>query len=187
MTTALAEFAKGYGTDKFSEGNLPHGYDVVYGPLFEPWRDKPIRLLELGVMYGSSVKLWRDYFHNGQIFGLDISPPPKPIPGVTIFEGDQADPATIATVGQHGPFDIIIDDASHVGKLTTASFKGFVPYLAPCGIYCVEDLRSEIAPRFRDPEPFTKTGLAEALFLAQGAKATWSRIIVSKELMVFCK
>ena len=42
----------------------------------------------------------------------------------------------------HGPFDIIIDDASHVPKLTLASFKYLFPKgLKPGGAYIIEDLQ----------------------------------------------
>lgn len=187
MTTALAEFSVGYETDKFGHGRVPHHYDALYDPLFAPLRDKPVRLLEIGIFYGESMKLWRDYFPKGKIFGIDIELPP-PIPGVTMFQGDQGDTEFLERVAKEaGPFDIIIDDASHVGKLTTASFRCLHRHLAPGGIYAVEDLGAELSPRFHDTEPFTRTGLNEVLLLAQFVRRTWKEIRVMPSLMVFVK
>jgi len=58
-----------YHTDK-----ITNGYMNVYGPIFAPLRSKPIKLLELGVLGGESLRLWRDYFWNGIIMGLDLNP-----------------------------------------------------------------------------------------------------------------
>jgi hypothetical protein len=42
--------------------------------------------------------------------------------------------------------NIIIDDASHINKLTIQSFMILFPLLAPGGIYVVEDIESSWAP-----------------------------------------
>ena len=58
--------------------------------------------------------------------------------------GSQADPAFLAKVVQElGPFDIIIDDGSHVVSHQIASFNAlFDEALKPGGIYMVEDLET---------------------------------------------
>jgi hypothetical protein len=57
----------GYDTDK-----EPQTYLRLYDELFTPLRDHDIRLLELGIFHGGSLYLWRDYFPQGVIVGLDI-------------------------------------------------------------------------------------------------------------------
>ena len=129
-----------YDSDKISGGYLER-----YDPVFEPWVDKPITLLELGVYKGGSLLLWHDYFPVGQIVGIDINPPRefKANDRIRFFEGSQTDIAFLSKVaGETAPdgFDIIIDDASHVGELTKISFWHlFEKNLKPGGLYVIED------------------------------------------------
>ena len=55
-----------YDTDKTKLGYL-ETYDSVLGQ----WVDKDIKLLEVGVHRGGSLKLWRDYFPRSTIVGID--------------------------------------------------------------------------------------------------------------------
>ena len=76
-TPSLVEIGVQRGTDKAS-----HGYLTVYADLFESIRNDAVRLLEIGVggyevqddpaVGGASLRMWRDYFPNGEIVGLDI-------------------------------------------------------------------------------------------------------------------
>src|SRR4029077_4788030 len=67
----------------------------------------------------------------------------KPVDRVRVFEGSQADPQFLSRVASEtapGGFDIIIDDASHLGELTKISFWHlFENHLKPSGLYVIED------------------------------------------------
>ena len=55
--------------------------------------------------------------------------------------GDQNDPAILNEMAtRHGPFDIIIDDGSHVGEHIITSFRALFPDLTANGLYAIEDL-----------------------------------------------
>lgn len=129
-----------YDTDKIS-----NNYLEKYDPILKPWVEKEVKLLELGVYKGGSLLLWKDYFVNSNVFGVDINPPldftcPD---GVKIFKGNQADKSFLSSIAnENAPdgFDIIIDDASHVGELTKISFWHlFDNHLKPGGLYVIED------------------------------------------------
>jgi hypothetical protein len=131
------------------EGDLfrkPDIYLNEYGRLFEPMRLVPIRLLELGVHQGSSMKMWEKYFPLATVVGLDAQARPEAFPTDARFHfvcGAQDDPAlldqAIALAG--GPFDIVIDDCSHLGCHTARSFAHlFIKGLKPGGIYVIEDI-----------------------------------------------
>jgi hypothetical protein len=121
------------------------GYLKEYDPIFEPYVQKKITLLELGILKGESLLLWRDYFPFGVIAGIDIKLPRDFDPGerIHIFEGSQADPQFLSNVANKvapDGFDIIIDDASHIGELTkTAFWHLFDNHLKPNGLYVIED------------------------------------------------
>lgn len=143
----LSELAKLYGTDK---GPAEHNYTPLYDDKFWLHRYDALTLLELGIYRGASLRMWRDYFPNASIIGLDRN---KSINGnlddidVVTVQGDQADPNLIDSVGScYGQFHIIIDDASHISSKTIKSFELLWPHLAPGGIYVIEDLQTSYDP-----------------------------------------
>ena len=143
-TNFLTELgARLYGNDPYRKPDI---YLREYGRLFEPLRFLPIRLLELGVYEGASMTLWENYFPLATVVGLDGSPKPASFPTNERFHfihGAQDNEAlldqAIAIAG--APFDIIIDDCSHLGCHTARSFAHlFRKGLIPGGIYIIEDI-----------------------------------------------
>lgn len=129
-----------YDTDKITNSYLER-----YDPIFEPLVEKKIVLLELGINKGGSLLLWRDYFALGTIVGIDVRLPVDfDLPErVHVFEGSQADRKFLSQVAKNTApdgFDVIIDDASHVGELTKIAFWHlFDNHLKPGGLYVIED------------------------------------------------
>ncbi|MGO8745772.1 MAG: class I SAM-dependent methyltransferase [Thermoguttaceae bacterium] len=118
-------------------------YLDIYEQYFAPIRHAVKSVLELGVYEGASLRLWRDYFTNAKIHGIDHSPDCKKHEGarVKVTIGPQDDPKTIdAAVAADGPFDLIIDDASHLHPMTIASWNLLWPHITPGGWYVIEDL-----------------------------------------------
>lgn len=145
----------GYDTDK-SETYLSR-----YSRAFAPLRAKPVKLLELGVKTGGSLRMWADFFPLGEIVGLDISPATVNHPRIHVHRGYQQDAVTLDRIaGEHAPqgFDVIIDDASHVGEHTAASFAAlYRRHLAPGGIYVIEDWGTGYWPAWPDGRPLRTT------------------------------
>jgi cephalosporin hydroxylase len=133
-----------YGSDA---NRKPRIYLAEYERLFGPMRNASLCLLELGVRFGASMFLWAEYFPNAVIVGLDVDKQPQHFPRerrVHFVRGSQDDLGAlarcIAVAG--GQFDIIVDDASHVGRLSAASFAHLFPRaLKPGGFYVIEDIR----------------------------------------------
>jgi hypothetical protein len=149
----LTRLAIKHGTDKWG----PHFYTPVYHDLFSHLRDKPVRLLEIGIggyafksIGGASLAMWADYFPKGQIVGIDIAEKKLDLdPRISIHQGSQDDPAFLKRVCEaHGPFDIIIDDGSHVPTHVVASFYALFPQMADNGIYVIEDVQTCFWPSF---------------------------------------
>ena len=50
-----------------------HSYIDIYEDLFKSYRDQPINLLEIGIAGGSSLQMWKSYFHkDSNIYGIDL-------------------------------------------------------------------------------------------------------------------
>lgn len=134
--------SKKYDTDKGAE------YLSHYERFFSSLRDKPVSLLELGIHKGGSLLLWRDYFRNGTVLGIDIHPAPVQDESgrIHVYKGRQQDTVLLDRImHEHAPdgLDIVIDDASHFGEATKISFWHlYVNHLKPGGIYVIEDWRT---------------------------------------------
>jgi hypothetical protein len=137
--------SKELNLDSYNTDKVTNRYLDVYDPILAPWVDKKIKLLEIGIRKGGSLQLWRDYFQLGIIIGIDIKLPEHFVPGerIQIFEGSQADEQFLSAVANKTApegFDIIIDDASHIGALTkTAFWHLFDNHLKGGGLYVIED------------------------------------------------
>ena len=116
-------------------------YLDAYEQWFPPFRGRDLRLLEIGVQRGGSLRMWRNYFGpRCSVVGVDIDPNCRAAAGegIAVAIGDQSDPAFLAgLLAAHGPFDIVIDDGSHVGQHQIASFEALFP--STRHIYAIED------------------------------------------------
>lgn len=153
MIDALSRLAILYGTDKFGY----HDYTPNYFRLLGEWRDRPLRMLEIGVggygdedRGGESLEVWRDFFPQAQITGIDIQRKTMDLgPRVRILQGSQVDADFLDQVNRdRGPFDIILDDGSHRNEHVVETFGLLFSQLRPGGIYLVEDVQTTFMPRF---------------------------------------
>ena len=137
----LNELALQYKTDKSSDAN---NYAEKYETYFAPFRNKEVKVLEIGVGSGASLKMWKEYFTKGQIYGLDIMDcSALQEDRIKIIQGSQSDiPFLESMNAEYGPFDIIIDDGSHINEEMITSFSTLFPMLNPGGMYAVESLLS---------------------------------------------
>lgn len=121
-------------------------YLEVYDRLFEEKRDRPVRLLEIGVQNGSSLEIWAKYFRKAEkIIGCDIDPKCAELvyetDRISVHTGDITKDETVAKIVQEvGDFDIIIDDGSHQSRDIVTAFLKLFGRLSEGGIYVVEDL-----------------------------------------------
>ena len=136
----LDELALKHGTDKAS---AIHNYTRYYEQYFEPLRDKPLRILEIGIATGASLRMWREYFPNAEIIGLDKDEAYMTKEGVITIKGDQSNKRHLLQVAElYTPFDIIIDDGSHINKDLLLTFETLFVALKSGGLYVAEDLHT---------------------------------------------
>lgn len=146
----LTQIADHFKTDK---GNIKHNYTDVYEKYFASLRQQPgLKLMEIGVACGSSLKMWSRYFSDAQIVGVDIRPECaqlcKKYPNIRIEIGN----ATQQPFGDG--WNIIIDDGSHVSADIVDAFRVNWPTLKPGGLYVIEDLKCTHNPAYPKLLPF---------------------------------
>lgn len=114
----LQELGFMYGTDK-SE----HGYLEFY----EKYLPKnPKKILEIGVKEGRSIRMWRHFFPDSEIHGLDLFeefPVPEGITNCKFWKGNQCDWQILEQL-RKADFDVIIDDGSHNARDQMMTFFG---------------------------------------------------------------
>jgi hypothetical protein len=113
---------------------------------------RPVRLLEIGVLHGGGLQLWRKYLGpDAVIFGADIHPRCQALdqPDLPVRIGSQADPEFLRdVVREMGGVDIVIDDGSHINEHQKLSFEVLFPLLSDGGVYIVEDTHTSYWPRY---------------------------------------
>lgn len=129
-------------TDRGTDKNTTHSYGPVYDRLFYPYKERPIRLLEIGISGGYALQAYADYFPNGDIFGIDIvnkvNKEALKNPRLNITIANALDKQVIDSYKDH--FDIIIEDASHAVDHQIQHFRDFAPKVASGGLYIIEDI-----------------------------------------------
>jgi predicted O-methyltransferase YrrM len=137
-----------YETDKFAENNeickwteVKHSYvESAYGELFEGIRAAK-NVLEIGILTGGSHLLWRDYFSEATIVGIDINPCVALLNQQRIVQ-ITADAYSIETANlmKDNLFDLIIDDGPHTLSSMKRAIENYLPKLSKTGIMCIEDI-----------------------------------------------
>ncbi|WP_116127819.1 class I SAM-dependent methyltransferase [Lewinella sp. IMCC34183] len=149
----LTRIGEIYGTDKTGV----HFYTQHYQRHFGHLRNRPVRMLEIGVggyaepdQGGHSLRMWKEYFWRGQIYALDIYD--KSLleeKRIRIFQGSQVDTDFLEEVVQEtGPLDLIVDDGSHLNDHVITTFEFLFPYLKGGGIYAIEDVQTSYWPDY---------------------------------------
>lgn len=152
----LTRLANKYRTDKGNYYYNGHNYATVYEQYFQPIRELPLRILELGLLrhdvqarnpagpysQAPSLQMWREYFPNAEIIGFDIQDfsAVPPTPNVHIVRGDMGNVSDLLALAEKGNFDIIIDDASHASHHQQIALSVLFLFLNEGGYYIIEDL-----------------------------------------------
>ena len=151
--TELCELALKYGTDKCPA--LGHFYTPFYYEFLKDKRHSIKKVLEVGIggkinirytpnhIIGPSLKMWRDFFPNAQIYGADYTPR-------LLFQDERIETFLcdarnkddlVKLIGKTGSdIDLFIDDADHKFSTQVDMCLNLMPLLKKDVIYCIEDI-----------------------------------------------
>jgi hypothetical protein len=136
--------------DFFHAGKC-HWYLDLYAKHFHLLRHKRLNILEIGIggydspkAGGGSLRMWKAYFPNSQIFGIDIyDKRPHQASRIKTFQGSQVDEEFLnSVVDEIGELDVVIDDGSHMNSHVIQTFKFLFPHLQQNGFYIIEDTQT---------------------------------------------
>ena len=152
--TSLDDLFSLYETDKAnfidSKKEPGHGFSKFYETHLNPFKEKKIKILEIGSYSGAAAAAFVKYFPNSEIycldinlrnfkysskkihpFGLDVSNNKMMIKFLT----------KINFLESIKYFDIIIDDGSHIQSDQLKALNFFYKYVADNGFYIIEDYK----------------------------------------------
>jgi len=156
-----------HGSDK---GTGRHNYTILYNELFKDRKDEKLNIFELGLgtnnldvpsnmgptgIPGASLRGWREYFSNSNIFGADVD---RRIlfneNRISTFYCDQRDSTVIKDMWNNEilndlSFDVIVEDGLHEFYANLIFLENSLYKLNNGGIYICEDLREETVESFR--------------------------------------
>lgn len=147
---SLFELIDNFNTDK----NTYHSYLDLYESLLCKKKETAKNILEIGVgdfeeKNGGSVKLWRDYFTNANIYALDILPIERVIDELLnnerIFLYMSTDAYNEAFfvnqfLSKKKRFDILLDDGPHTLESMIIFIKLYSQLMTDDGILIIEDV-----------------------------------------------
>ena len=140
--------------------SLKHSaYFQVYEELLGPYRNKKITFVEVGVLNGGSLFMWRDFFGpEVRIIGIDFNPLAKrwEEDGFEIYIGSQSDPefwkSFFNTVGA---IDVLLDDGGHTNEQQIVTTHRSIPFIKDGGLLLVEDVHTSYFSDFDNPSRYS--------------------------------
>jgi len=144
---SLLELAKIFNTDKQTSW---HNFIDTYNRNFAPIQDSVEKILEIGIFNGASHKMWKCFFHNAEVYGIDIKQKPWVEQlGIHTYIANQANREQLqGFIDEYkGGFDIIVDDGGHWMNHQQVSLGFLFKHLKPGGLFIIEDVHTSI-PKF---------------------------------------
>jgi hypothetical protein len=154
---SLTELAEHFGTDKSGM----HFYTPHYERHFGHLRRERFTLLEIGIggyirdrKGGASLRMWKYFFPNAQVVGLDIEDKSfVRAPRIDTYQGSQDDESLLRRiVEEKGPVKVVVDDGSHRPEHIRKTFQVLFPLLEDGGIYAIEDIQTSYWPEWGGSE-----------------------------------
>lgn len=129
LPLSLSRLLKMSGSDKQAEGR--HSYGAAYGRILRTLKWRRCTLLEIGIggydswAGGESLAAWRAYLPFGRVVGCDIVD--KRVltrRRIDIRIVDQGNDDQLKELAASvGPFDVVIDDGSHLNHHQISTFR----------------------------------------------------------------
>ena len=134
-------------------------YFQVYEELFSKYVGKKITFVEVGVLQGGSLFMWREYLgKNARIIGIDLHPNAKELEkhGFEIYIGSQSDKNFWKNFySKVGKVDVLLDDGGHVNDQQIITLSESLHNMNDDGIILTEDVHTSYFKKFGNPSKYS--------------------------------
>lgn len=149
METLAQIYERYKGPASYGDKGTIHSYIEVYEELFAPYRNSALRVLEIGIMGGCSLRMWEEYFAYSEVHGIDLCDQPlgmtdlRPMikeAGHHIHLLDASNKEQVEACFHNVVFDVVVEDANHFIDDQLKIYDNFRRHLSTNGIYVIEDI-----------------------------------------------
>ena len=155
-------------------------YFNVYEELFSKFIGKKFTFVEIGVLWGGSLFMWKEYFgNNARIIGVDLNPKAKELEkdGFEIFIGSQSDEQFWKDFyTKVGKIDVLLDDGGHVNDQQIITLNQAVNNMNDGGVIVTEDVHTSYLKKFGNPSKVSFVNYAKHLVDAVNSRAPVTKI-----------
>ena len=134
-------------------------YFDFYEKLFAQYKNKKITFVEVGILDGGSLEIWKKYFgNNSRIIGIDKNPNCKKFESedIEIYIGSQSDQNFWKDFyNKVGNIDIILDDGGHTNDQQIITLLESVNFINNGGLHVVEDVHTSYQKHYGNPYKFS--------------------------------
>ena len=127
-------------------------YFDVYDKLFKQFCGKPITFVEIGVLNGGSLYMWREFFGDkARIIGIDLNPQAKKWEeeGFEIYIGNQEDPDFWNDFKfKVKSIDVLLDDGGHTYIQQVITAESVLDIIEDGGMIVIEDTHTSYGDGF---------------------------------------
>lgn len=147
--------------------NKHSSYFHVYEKLFGDYVGKHFTFVEVGVLNGGSLFMWREFFGpDARIIGVEMNPAAKQweAAGFEIFIGSQSDPEFWDQFfSKVGPIDILLDDGGHTNAQQIITLQKAADHVRDGGMIVVEDTHCSYFTEFGNPFKYSFVSYAKRI------------------------
>ena len=139
----LVDLVDNSRTDK----NTNHSYLELYETLLFKKKKTAKNVLEIGVCFGGSIKMWHDYFTNANVYGIDIIEIKelwseiKNKKRIILGNFDAYDENFINSHLSDKKFDFMLDDGPHTLESMLTFIRLYSKLMEEDGILIIEDVQ----------------------------------------------
>lgn len=148
-------------------------YFEIYDKLLSKFVGTKLTFVEIGVLDGGSLFMWRSYFgENARIIGVDMNPDATKwrAHGFEIYIGDQSSPNFWKSFFEKiGGVHVILDDGGHRNDQQISTIESALPFVVDGGMLIVEDTQTS----FMKFESFKKYSFIK--FLQEKVSSMYAR------------
>ena len=134
-------------------------YFQVYEEIFNKFLGKNITFVEIGVLHGGSLFMWREYFgKQARIIGVDLHPKAKELEkyGFEIYIGSQSDIQFWKNFyTKVGKIDILLDDGGHGNVQQIVTLNEAINNINDDGVILMEDIHTSYLKKFGNPSKYS--------------------------------
>lgn len=142
-------------------------YFHTYDEVFSSYRGKPITFVEIGVLHGGSLFMWREFFGpQARIIGVELNPEAGrwEADGFEIHIGDQSDEKFWdGFFDSVGNVDLILDDGGHTNEQQLVTVNSCKEHVNDGGKIVVEDVHTSYLSEFGNPSRYSLISWAKSL------------------------